>query len=371
MTYFEPSWSPIFANAGLPALGVVGIALAVLALLATGFVLALPWIIQPILRAMLFLRYDIRRVGLENVPKTGAALLASNHVSWFDGFFLAASLPRQGTALMNAAVFGWPVVGYLARRCGLISVPFAGPKAQRASIETCRKALDDGKALAIFPEGQLSRNGMTGPFHRGLEVILAKREQVPVIPVYLDNVWGSIMSYSGGCFVRKRPQGWRRTIVVAFGPPVEPPVTAFTARQAVLVQGVRARAVLKRTPKLPEPIDLTLPHLEHPTLGLLAGSAVDIHALDVNVHQIGQKPGSVGQALPGVAIRAVDDSGHPQPADAEGKLQALVPGQANWADLDRRGKVDRDGFVFLTDVESLVVPTSVGPDPYPELLRPD
>ena len=59
-----------------------------------------------------------------------------------------------------------------------------------------------------------------------------------MIPVYLDNVWGSVMSFSGGRFVRKWPRGWRRTVVVAFGPPVEPPVTAFTVRQAVLVAGV-------------------------------------------------------------------------------------------------------------------------------------
>ena len=122
---------------------------------------------------------------------------------------------------------------------------------------------------------------MTGTFHRGLEVILAKRDNVPVIPVYLDNVWGSVMSFSEGCFVWKRPQGWRRTIVVAFGPPVEPPVTAFSVRQAVLVQGVKARAVLPRPPKRPEPIDPNLPHFDHPKFGPLTGSAADIHALVV------------------------------------------------------------------------------------------
>ena len=144
-----------------------------------------------------------------------------------------------------------PVVGFLARRCGLISVPYRGPKAQRAAIEVCRKALDEGRVLGIFPEAQLSRNGLTGPFHRGLEVILAKKDDVPVIPVFLDNVWGSVMSFSGGRFVWKRPEGWRRTIVVAFGPRVEPPVTAFPVRQAVLVAGVAARASLGTAPEAP------------------------------------------------------------------------------------------------------------------------
>jgi 1-acyl-sn-glycerol-3-phosphate acyltransferase len=349
MKNFDATWLSIFATVEHSALWTVAIVLGTIVVLLALFVAALPWIVQPFLRMMLFLRYDLKRIGLENVPRTGPVLLVSNHVSWYDGFFLAASIPRRGTALMNANVFAWPVVGYLARRCGLISVPYSGPKALRESIETCRKVLDEGKLLGIFPEGQLTRNGMTGTFQRGLEVILGKREDVTVIPVYLDNVWGSIMSFSEDCFLWKRPKGWRRTIIVAFGPPIEKPVTAFSARQAVLVQGVKARAALARTPERPAPIDFTLPHFDHPTLGPLTASAADIHALDVNVHQIGTKPGSVGLTLPGVAIRAVDDQGKPLGPDVEGRLQALVPGQADWSELDRRGHLDKEGFLYLAE----------------------
>ena len=267
------------------------------------FVAALPWIVQPFLRSVLFLRYNLKVIGRENVPKVGPVLVVSNHLSWYDGFFLAATLPRKGTALVNANVFGWPVIGYLARRCGLISVPFHGPKAQRAAIETCRKVLDEGGALGIFPEAQLSRTGMTGAFHRGLEVILAKREHVAVVPVYLDNVWGSVMSFSDGRFFKKWPKGWRRTVVISYGPPVVPPIDVFRVRQAVLVAGVAARSALGFTPERPEPIDQSLPHYDHPTLGPLTASTADVFEPQYNLTQIGQKPGTVGHPLPGVAIR--------------------------------------------------------------------
>lgn len=349
MTISETTAFTTLAIIGPSTLKLAGMVLGLIILLAAGFVVALPWIVQPFLRMVLFLRYDIRRIGLENVPGKGPVFLASNHLSWFDGFFLAASFPRRGTALMNEAIFSWPVVGYLSRRCGLISVPYTGPKALRASIEACRQVLDEGSALAIFPEGQLSRTGMTGKFQRGLEVILTHREHVPVIPVYLDNVWGSIMSYSDRCFVKKWPKGWRRTIVVAFGPPVETPVTAFKVRQAVLVQGVKARAALGFKPELPEPIDSSLPHFVHPSFGPLTGSAANIHAREINVHQIGEKPGTVGLALPGVAIRAVDDAGEALPPDSEGRLQALVTAQPDWVDIGHRGKIDGDGFVTISD----------------------
>ena len=171
--------------------GTIGVVVGTIAVALALFVLALPWIVQPFLRTVLFFRYDLKAIGLENVPKTGPVLVAANHLSWFDGFFLAATLPRRGTALVSSTMFGLPIIGTLARRCGLIPVPFTGPKAQRAAIEACRKVLDEGGLLGIFPEAQLSRTGMTGAFHRGLEVILAKREHVTVIPVYLDNVWGA------------------------------------------------------------------------------------------------------------------------------------------------------------------------------------
>jgi 1-acyl-sn-glycerol-3-phosphate acyltransferase len=307
------------------------------------FVAALPWLIQPLLRVLLCPRYRVRVRGLENLPKTGPALLAANHVTWYDGFFLAATCPRRGRALVNGDYIDVPVLRPLALRAGLIPVPLSGPRAQRAMIQACRDALDRGEVVAIFPEGQLTRNGLTGPFHRGLEVILSGREHVPVIPVYLDNLWGSLLSYSGGRFLKKWPQGLRRTVNIVYGPPVPAPVTAFAVRQAVLEAGVRAVAMRRHPPRPPETIDPSLPHLDHPTLGPLTGSTPDIDS--GGVKQTGHKPGTVGLPLPGVALRVVDDTAAPLAPDAQGRLQALLPGRPEWLETGYRGTIDRDGFV--------------------------
>ncbi len=345
MTMIDAMSVSPFAAIGRGTLETAGIVAGAVVAGLAAFVVALPWIVQPFLRLVLAVRYDIRRVGLENVPESGPVLVASNHLSWFDGLFLAAALPRRGTALMNAAAFRLPVVGFLARRCGLIPLPYSGPRAQRAAIEACRQALREGRALGIFPEGQLSRNGMTAGFHRGLEVILSGLDDAPAVPVFLDGVWGSVASFYDGRFWKRWPRGWRRTIVVSFGPPVEPPVTAFKARQAVLVAGVAARSSFRKPPGPLKTIDPALPHLDHPTLGPLAASSANYQ--DSEVKETGQKEGSVGLPIPGVALRAVDDAGAALPADAEGRLQALAAGHPGWVDLDRRGRIDRDGFVFL------------------------
>jgi hypothetical protein len=225
----------------------------------------------------------------------------------------------------------------------MIPTPVSGPRAIREALQAARKVLDQGEAVAIFPEGQISRNGMVGPFQRGLEAIVHGRPQVKVVPVALDNLWGSIFSASDGCFFRKRPQGWRRTVVVSFGPPLSPPVSAFAVRQAVVEAAVRARA-LTGTPAHPlETLDPALPRWSHPELGLLTASAADYD--DGHVRQLGGKPGSVGLPVPGVAIRAVDGDGAPVPPETEGRLEARVVGRPGWIDTGARGSLDPDGFV--------------------------
>jgi 1-acyl-sn-glycerol-3-phosphate acyltransferase len=311
------------------------------------FNLALPWLVQPALRIVLWLRYDLEVSGLENVPKSGPVLLIPNHVTWIDGFLIPAACTRHGNAMVSADIVNRPVIRSLAIRAGIIPTPFTGPRAIRAAIEACRAALDRGEAVVMFPEATISRTGLTGPFYRGIEVILQGRDHVPVVPVALDNLWGSVFSYSGGKFFRKWPRGWRRTVVIVFGPPVARPMTAFSARQALLETLVSARERNPDRPPPPETIDDALPRWEHPELGLLAASTTDVHIR--SIHQIGHKPGSVGLPVPGVSLRSVDDSGQPLRADAPGKLQARIVGRPDWIDTGRTGFLDKDGFVYFDD----------------------
>jgi hypothetical protein len=237
-----------------------------------------------------------------------------------------------------------PVVRWLARRVGIIPVPASGPRAQRLAIEAARGALDAGEVLVIFPEAQLTRNGRTGAFHRGLEVIMSGRESIPIIPVALGNLWGSRFSFGRAETSPRRRLG-RRLVPVAFGPPVSAPATAFSTRQAVIAAGVRARECCDSS-CTPPSFDPNLPHWRHETLGLLTGSSPDVDR--GGIRQTGQKPGTVGQALPGVAIRAVDGEGAPLGPDGVGRLEVLLPG-ASWRDAGRQGCLDREGFVTLTE----------------------
>ncbi len=321
-------------------LWVAGIALGVAI-----FVLVLPWLVRPFLRCVLWPRYGFRIASRSHMPRTGPALVASNHVTWIDGFLLLAVLPARTHVLVNATYISLPVVRWLARRAGSIPVPSQGPHAQRHAISAVRKAFDRGEIVLIFPEAQLTRNGLLGPFYRGLEAMLKGHDAVPVIPVFLDGLWGSLFSHSDDCFFCKRPQGWRRTVCVAFGPPVPAPRTACAVRQAVQEAGVHAFELRSGQKRALETLDLGLPHWRHPELGLLTASTADFDR--GGIHQTGQKPGTVGQTVPGVALRVVDGHGAILSPDTEGRIEVLRAGQDTWVDSKRRGSLDREGFLRL------------------------
>jgi len=73
------------------------------------------------------------------------------------------------------------------------------------SLRMATDALKSGEVVCIFPEGQMTRIGQMLPFRRGMERII-KGVDVPIIPVNLDGVWGSIFSFAGGRFLWKFPR---------------------------------------------------------------------------------------------------------------------------------------------------------------------
>ncbi len=82
-----------------------------------------------------------------------------------------------------------------------------------------RKRSAREKSSASFPEGQLSRSGTLLRLQRGYELI-ARQAEAPVVPVWLDDLWGSIFSYKGGRFFTKWPRQLPYHVTVAFGAPI-------------------------------------------------------------------------------------------------------------------------------------------------------
>ena len=177
--------------------------------------------------------YRLRVNGRTNVPDTGAALLVPNHVSFADGLYILASLDRPVRFLVDT--------GYFYRRLlrpfmkSLQAIPIsssATPKEILTSFREAGKRLDEGELVCIFAEGQITRTGMLLPFRRGLERIVKGRE-VPIIPVNLDRVWGSIFSWSDGRAIAKIPEQIPYPVTISFGSPLPPHSSFREVRNAV------------------------------------------------------------------------------------------------------------------------------------------
>src|SRR3954453_10184158 len=102
--------------------------------------------------------------GLEHVPARGAAIIASNHISFSDSFFMPLMVKRKVTFVAKAEYFtGTGIKGFLTKMffvgAGVIPVDRSGGQAAQAAIETGLRVLAEGKLFGIYPEGTRSPDG--------------------------------------------------------------------------------------------------------------------------------------------------------------------------------------------------------------------
>src|SRR5262249_2401311 len=107
--------------------------------------------------------------------------------------------------------------------------------------------LEAGHVVCIFAEGAISRTGNLLPFKRGLEHIV-EGVDVPIIPVYLDRVWGSVFSFERGRFLWKWPKRIPYPVTVAFGAPLPSSTPAAEVRIALMTVGATATS-MRRGPR--------------------------------------------------------------------------------------------------------------------------
>jgi 1-acyl-sn-glycerol-3-phosphate acyltransferase len=173
---------------------------------------------RPVIRVALglfrALDFQFTIEGEEHIPQVGGAVLASNHVSYFDFMFVGlAALPKRRFVRFMAkkAVFDNRVSGPLMR--GMHHIPVdraAGAAAYGAAVT----ALQDGELVGVFPESTISRAFVPRAFKSGA-ARMAMDAEVPLLPVV---VWGGQRVWTTG----RKPR-WKRhvPIVVTIGAPIE------------------------------------------------------------------------------------------------------------------------------------------------------
>ncbi|GAB3606688.1 lysophospholipid acyltransferase family protein [Conyzicola nivalis] len=125
--------------------------------------------------------------GLDNIPKKGGVIIASNHLSFIDSVFLPLVLDRRIFFLAKSDYFkgrglkGWATKAFM-NGTGMLPIDRSGGKASEASLNTGLKVLHDGEVLGIYPEGTRSPDGKLYRGRTGVARMILEGN-VPVVPV--------------------------------------------------------------------------------------------------------------------------------------------------------------------------------------------
>jgi acyl-[acyl-carrier-protein]-phospholipid O-acyltransferase/long-chain-fatty-acid--[acyl-carrier-protein] ligase len=192
--------------------------------------------------------YRVKVMGRDNFPDKTGALLVCNHMSFVDAALLIASTDRPIRFLMYKGIYEHKIVKPFAKMMKAIPISSEQrPRDMIRSLHTASEALRQDEVVCIFAEGQITRTGQMLPFRRGLERIM-KGVEVPIVPVNLDGVWGSIFSFERGRFLWKMPRRIPYPVTVSFGSPMPPTSTAIQVRSAV--QELQADAFQRRKSRM-------------------------------------------------------------------------------------------------------------------------
>jgi 1-acyl-sn-glycerol-3-phosphate acyltransferase len=192
------------------------------------------WLARGSIWAAARLAYRLRISGRENVPASGPALLVCNHVSFLDWLLIQASVGRPVRFVMDHAFFRGRLL--TSALLHLRVIPIATPREDRSKLSVAydriHEELARGEIVCIFPEGMITRDGSLGTFKPGVTKVL-RQSPVPVVPMGIRGMWGSLASFEGGPAFGKPPRRFRARVEVRIGKAVPP--------EQVTLAGLRER----------------------------------------------------------------------------------------------------------------------------------
>lgn len=181
--------------------------------------------------------YNVKSTGLENIPKSGSALLLGNHITWIDWLFIQMVVGRPIKFVMHVRFYERLGVKWLLKFFGAIPI---GGSSSRSAFETINGELKDGSIVCLFPEGHMTKNSKIYEFQKGFELAI-KDTNTPIIPFHMKGFWGSFWSLANRGYVKRtKKQKFRRVLTVSFGKQMESTSTAAEVKDAVMMQSYKS-----------------------------------------------------------------------------------------------------------------------------------
>jgi 1-acyl-sn-glycerol-3-phosphate acyltransferase len=166
--------------------------------------------------------YKVEVKGMGNIPESGAVIVAANHVSFVDPLIIGGVIRRPVRFVMYYKIFQLPLLKFIFKTGK--AIPIAGrnedPEILEMAYLSIHEVIDEGHVLGIFPEGGITSDNKIHPFKKGIEKIVAEKP-VPVVPMALCNLWGSLFSRRDPLH-KRRPYKFRALIELRIGRPIPP-----------------------------------------------------------------------------------------------------------------------------------------------------
>ena len=184
-----------------------------------------------LVKILVWIIYRIRVEGHENVPKDSGAVIVSNHMTYLDVVFLTIATRRKirfiaSDTLHKANRFRW-----LLKLSFIELIP---PNKTRPYFDNNIEHLKQGGLLGVFLEGQVSRTGSLMGLKPGFDEI-ARESGVPVIPVFMDNLWQTRFSFFNPEGMKLKSKPLRMVINIGIGEPISvEDMTMSHVREALL-----------------------------------------------------------------------------------------------------------------------------------------
>ena len=179
--------------------------------------------IKAVLKPLFNFAWRVSTDGLENIPTDGGAIIAPNHISVLDSFFVPAVLPRRITYVGKAEYMDSWKTRYIFPAIGMVPIDRSGGNAASAALDTAAGILGQGELFGIYPEGTRSPDGRTAECQPGV-ILLARRAKVPLVLMVTEG------SHDAWPRNRKLPM-LRGAIEVEIAPPITPEQLAERLRQ--------------------------------------------------------------------------------------------------------------------------------------------
>jgi len=167
--------------------------------------------------------YRLRLTNHELIPETGAAVIVCNHVTFVDFLIIAGSVRRPVRFVMDHRIAATPGLSLLFKQ--VKTIPIAPEREDKElmdrAFDRIAAELREGEITCIFPEGKLTKTGAMNPFRQGGIERILRETPVPVVPMALRGLWGSMFSRKDDGGV-KLPRRFRSQVELVIGAPIPP-----------------------------------------------------------------------------------------------------------------------------------------------------